>query len=75
MTAAFVKRYGAIGPDMVAGRWFGREDNGATPPVVVNRAFAEALYGSAAAAVGQPFREGDFVRVDDFVGTVLEAVV
>jgi putative ABC transport system permease protein len=48
-----------LGLDMVAGRWFGREDNGATPPVVVNRAFAEALYGSAAAAVGQPFREGD----------------
>lgn len=30
----------------------------------------ENLFGAFALAVDQPFREGDFVKVDDFVGTV-----
>ncbi len=30
----------------------------------------ENLFGSVAIGVDQPFREGDFVRVEDFVGTV-----
>lgn len=30
----------------------------------------ENLFGAVSLAVDQPFREGDFVRVDDFVGTV-----
>jgi MscS family membrane protein len=32
----------------------------------------ENLFGSVSLAVDQPFRVGDFVRVDDFVGTVEE---
>lgn len=32
----------------------------------------ENLFGSVALAVDQPFRVGDFVRVEDFVGTVEE---
>jgi MscS family membrane protein len=30
----------------------------------------ENLFGSFSIAIDQPFREGDFVKVDDFVGTV-----
>lgn len=30
----------------------------------------ENLFGAFALAVDQPFREGDFVKIDDFVGTV-----
>jgi len=44
----------AIGVQLVAGRWFGREDEGqAYRAVLVNRAYAEQAFGSDAEAVGQ----------------------
>jgi putative ABC transport system permease protein len=44
----------AIGVDLVAGRWFGPEDEGqAYRAVLVNRAYAEQAFGSDAEAVGQ----------------------
>jgi putative ABC transport system permease protein len=60
-----------MGVEVVAGRWFGREDNGAGyDPVVVNARLAEELYGDPAAAIGKPFRE----REDEsrIVGVVSE---
>ena len=60
-----------MGLEVVAGRWFGREDNGAAyEPVVVNARLAEELYGSAHEAVGQPALEpGSETRI---VGVVSE---
>ena len=47
-----------MGVEVVAGRWFGREDNGAAyDPVVVNARLAEELYGSPTEAIGKPVRE------------------
>jgi putative ABC transport system permease protein len=44
----------AVGVELVAGRWFGPEDEGqAYRAVLVNRAYAEQAFGSDAAAVGQ----------------------
>ena len=44
----------AIGVELVAGRWFGPEDEGqAYRAVLANRAFAERAFGSTAAAVDQ----------------------
>jgi putative ABC transport system permease protein len=44
----------AIGVDLIAGRWFGPEDEGqAYRAVLVNRAFAERGFGLSAEAVGQ----------------------
>jgi putative ABC transport system permease protein len=44
----------AIGVELVAGRWFGPEDEGQTyRAVLVNRAFAERAFGSDAETVGQ----------------------
>jgi putative ABC transport system permease protein len=44
----------AIGVELVAGRWFGPEDEGQTyRAVLVNRMYAEQAFGSAAEAVGQ----------------------
>lgn len=44
----------AIGVELVAGRWFGPEDEGqAYRAVLVNRTYAEQAFGSDAAAVGQ----------------------
>jgi putative ABC transport system permease protein len=46
----------AIGVDLIAGRWFGPEDEGqAYRAVLVNRAFAERSFGFYAEAVGQRF--------------------
>lgn len=44
----------AIGVELVAGRWFGPEDEGqAYSAVLANRALAERAFGSTAGAVGQ----------------------
>jgi putative ABC transport system permease protein len=44
----------AIGVELVAGRWFGPEDEGQTyRAVLVNRAYADQAFGSDAEAVGQ----------------------
>lgn len=51
----------AIGVELIAGRWFGPEDEGqAYRAVLVNRAYAEAAFGSDAEAVGQRIdRQGE----------------
>jgi len=51
----------AIGTTLVAGRWFGPEDEGQTyRAVLVNRTFAEQAFGSDASALGQRI-DGPFV--------------
>ena len=57
---------GVVGLEVVAGRWFSREDDGTTDvegggvePVVVDRELADALFGSAEAAIGRNLDEPD----------------
>jgi putative ABC transport system permease protein len=50
----------AIGVELVAGRWFGPEDEGQTyRAVLVNRAYAEQAFGSDSEVVGQRIDRAD----------------
>jgi putative ABC transport system permease protein len=69
----------AIGVELVAGRWFGPEDEGRDyRAVLVNQTFAEQAFGSDAEAVGQridrpgqsPFEQTQAVREIRIVGVI-----
>ncbi len=47
-----------MGLEIVAGRWFSPEDDGAAP-VVLDRDLATRVFGSAQAAIGQSLQESD----------------
>jgi len=68
IAAALVTVFGALGypvASLVAGLGLG----GLAVALAAQKT-VENLFGAFALAVDQPFREGDFVKVDDFVGTV-----
>lgn len=61
-----------LGLEVVRGRWFGREDNGAaSTPVVVNERFARELFGDQD-PIGRDFAEGRGGERRRVVGVVAE---